>query len=92
MREIAARKAGLLVQLAGVFGVLVVVSAIAVFVTIRRSMSPLDALAERAIAISTGEDLDTPVKPTTTDEVGRMAKSLDRLRASLRAAMQRLGE
>lgn len=92
MREIAARKAGLLVQLAGVFGALVVIAAVAVFLTLRRSMAPLDALAKRAIAISTGEDLETPIKPTTTDEVGRMAKSLDRLRASLRAAMERLGE
>ena len=92
MREIAHRKHGLLVQLAVVFGLFVLVSAVSVFVMINRSMRPLERLSEIAMAISTGEDLETPIKPTTTDEVGRMAKSLDRLRTSLRAAMERLGE
>ncbi len=50
------------------------------------------ALTALADDLSTGERLDEPIKPTSIDEVGRMAKSLDRLRASLKAAMSRLGE
>jgi hypothetical protein len=42
--------------------------------------------------MSTGEQLDSPIAVKSIDEVGRMAKSLDRLRVSLKAAMERLGE
>ena len=74
------------------FGALALVSAGAIFVMIQRSIRPLVKLAELADEISTGEKLDEPIKPSTIDEVGRMTKSLDRLRASLKAAMARLGE
>ena len=63
-----------------------------IFVMLRRSMRPLEHLATLANEISTGEGLDKPIKPATTDEIGQMAKSLNRLRASLQAAMGRLGE
>jgi HAMP domain-containing protein len=92
MREIAVRKSALMVQLSIVFAALALLSAAAIFVIVNRSMGPLERLSDKAIAISTGEDLETPIKPSTIDEVGRMTKSLDRLRASLRAAMERLGE
>jgi HAMP domain-containing protein len=59
---------------------------------LRRSMRPLEHLTSVANQISTGEGLDQPIKPTTSDEIGQMAKSLNRLRASLQAAMGRLGE
>jgi HAMP domain-containing protein len=39
-----------------------------------------------------GEKLDVPVKLAEVDEIGQMAKSIERLRASLKAAMSRLGE
>jgi HAMP domain-containing protein len=36
--------------------------------------------------------LDKPIRPATSDEIGQMANSLNRLRSSLQAAMGRLGE
>jgi HAMP domain-containing protein len=90
--SITAHKRALLLQLAVVFGFLSVVTIGFIFVMLRRSMRPLEHLATLATQISTGEGLDKPIKPATTDEIGQMAKSLNRLRASLHSAMGRLGE
>jgi HAMP domain-containing protein len=90
--SIAAHKRILLIELTIVFGVLVIVTIGFIFVMLRRSMRPLEHLATLASDISTGEGLDKPIKAATTDEIGQMAKSLNRLRASLQAAMGRLGE
>jgi HAMP domain-containing protein len=90
--EIAHRKNNLIIQLGAIFGSLILLTAGAIFIMIKRSMRPLESLTALALEISTGEGLEKPVKPATTDEVGKMAKALDRLRISLRAAMERLGE
>jgi HAMP domain-containing protein len=90
--SIAAHKRSLLLELGVVFGFLAVVTIGFIFMMLRRSMRPLEHLAMVANEISTGEGLDKPIKPVTTDEIGQMAKSLNRLRASLQAAMGRLGE
>ncbi len=90
--SIAAHKRALLIQLVVVFGFLTVITVGFIFFMLRRSMRPLEHLASLANEISTGEGLDRPIKPTSSDEIGMMAKSLNRLRASLQAAMGRLGE
>ncbi|HET9960221.1 MAG TPA: HAMP domain-containing protein [Polyangiaceae bacterium] len=92
MDEIARKRGSLIGTLTGMFAVFAVASAGVIFLMIRRSMQPLTALTQIADQLSIGEGLETPIKPATTDEVGTMAKSLDRLRASLKAAMARLGE
>lgn len=59
---------------------------------IRRAMAPVERLNVSARKMSLGEELDTPIRPETEDEVGRLARSIERLRVSMKAAMQRLGE
>jgi HAMP domain-containing protein len=90
--SIAEHKRTLILELVGVFGFLAVITIGVIFLMLRRSMRPLEHLASLANEISTGEGLDRPIKPTSSDEIGMMAKSLNRLRASLQAAMGRLGE
>lgn len=90
--SIDAHQRSLMVELSIVFGFLALVTIGFIFAMLRRSMKPLEHLAMVANEISTGEGLDKPIKPMTTDEIGQMAKSLNRLRASLQAAMGRLGE
>jgi HAMP domain-containing protein len=90
--SVSGHKRWLLLELTVVFGFLAVVTIGVIFLMLRRSMRPLERLATVANEISTGEGLDQPIKPMTTDEIGQMAKSLNRLRASLAAAMARLGE
>lgn len=89
---VARYKHSLLLQLIAVFGFLALVTVAFIFVMLRRAMQPLEHLAQVANEISTGEGLDRPIKATSSDEIGHMAKSLNRLRASLAAAMRRLGE
>jgi HAMP domain-containing protein len=90
--SIATHKRILLLQLTAVFGSLGVIIVGFIFVMLRRSMRPLEHLASLASQISTGEGLDQQIKPSSDDEIGMMARSLNRLRASLQAAMTRLGE
>jgi len=90
--SLIAHKRQLLFQLATVFAFLATITVGFIFLMLRRSMKPLEHLAELANEISIGEGLDKPIKPGTSDEIGQMAKSMNRLRASLQVAMNRLGE
>jgi HAMP domain-containing protein len=90
--EIAKRKDQLVLALAVTFTSLGLFTVGLIFLMIKRAMMPLEQLATTAAQISVGDGLEIPIRPSTPDEVGRMAKSLDRLRASLHAAMARLGE
>jgi HAMP domain-containing protein len=62
------------------------------FLVVRRATRPIVSLTEAADQISMGEGLDTPIKAASSDEIGQLTKSLDRLRASMKAAMSRLGQ
>ncbi|MFC1642092.1 HAMP domain-containing protein [Myxococcota bacterium] len=90
--EIAKKRSALVWALVAMFGAFAIISAAVMFLLVRGSIRPLVQLTTLADDLSLGEGLDKPIKPTTVDEVGRMAKALDRLRASLKAAMSRLGE
>lgn len=90
--KIEAKKAALLTSLLVLFGIFAAVVIAMIFIMIKRSMKPVEMLTTKADAISTGEALEDPIKPNTIDEIGRLTKSLDRLRNSMKAAMERLGE
>jgi HAMP domain-containing protein len=68
--------------------VLLATVTVAVFLT-RRLIRPFRRLTDIADKISTG-DLDTPVRAESQDEFGELTRSLERMRASLKAAMLRL--
>lgn len=91
-QSIAIHRRTLLLQLSAVFGFLAIVTVGFIFLMLRRAIRPLELLTEAANKISTGEDLDAPIKQASIDEIGQMAKSLLRLRASLQVAMNRLNE
>jgi HAMP domain-containing protein len=55
------------------------------------TIKPIIELAAVADDISRGR-LDTPVSVRSGDEVGELARSLERMRASLKAAMVRLSK
>ena len=55
-----------------------------------RLIRRLSGLAKAADAVSMGEELDTPLTTTSQDEVAELAKSIDRLRQSMREALRRL--
>lgn len=89
--QINAKSGELALVVARVLGVAVILLAVAAFLTMRRAMRPLRRLAETANQISTshdGEHLRTPIRATSTDEVGQMARSLERLRQSILIAFR----
>ncbi|HOT00919.1 MAG TPA: HAMP domain-containing protein, partial [Acidobacteriota bacterium] len=55
-----------------------------------RMTKPIEMITEAANKISLG-DLDVPIQVKTGgDEIGRLADSLDRMRISLKSAIERL--
>jgi HAMP domain-containing protein len=54
----------------------------------REIVRPIRGLADAASKMSTG-DLETPLEADSQDEIGELACSLERMRASLKAAMTR---
>jgi HAMP domain-containing protein len=91
MERIAARQRSLLLTLAGIFGIFTIVTVGAIFLLVQMAMRPVVTLTEAAKQISLGEALETTIKPETEDEIGQLTKTIDRLRLSMKAAMQRLG-
>lgn len=91
MKKVEARKQALLLSLVGAFALFALVTLAAIFLLVRRAMRPVVALTEAADQISLGEGLESPIKTDAVDEIGVLTKSIDRLRASMKAAMSRLG-
>ncbi len=65
---------------------MVVLSAL-VFST--RLMNSMTSIIDATNAISRG-DLDIPIEINQAGEIGELAKAIDRMRASLKAAIERL--
>lgn len=92
MQRISERMMALLGTLVAAFGLFAVVTLTAMYLVVRGAMKPVVALTEAARRIGVGEDLDTPIKSGEVDEIGKLTRSIDRLRLSMKAAMARLGE
>ncbi len=91
MRQIAAAQRSLILVLTLASLVFLLVTIGAMFRVVRSAMKPVVQLTLAAEQIGLGEALDTPIKPATSDEIGKLTKSIDRLRVSMKAAMARLG-
>ena len=68
---------------------LVLISAVLAIFTARRITRPILGLVDAANEISLGK-LDNPVTVNTNDEIGDLARALERMRVSLGAALERL--
>src|ERR1044071_3448263 len=75
----------------GLIGVCLVVGVLISMLIANTTIRPINDLAAVVDDISRGR-LDTPVTVKSTDEVGELARSLERMRASLKAAMVRLSK
>lgn len=76
----------LAIELARVLAVAVLLMGLAVFWVTRKSLHPLRELAVSAVSLSTtddGSELRRKIRVTSSDEVGRIAKALDRMRLSM---------
>ncbi|HEY5955972.1 MAG TPA: cache domain-containing protein [Polyangiaceae bacterium] len=82
-RQLVLIATGAAVFMALIFGMVIWYSA-------GRLLGRLSKLAKAADAISMGEELETPLRSASNDEVGELATSIDRLRESMQVALQRL--
>jgi HAMP domain-containing protein len=92
MQRIADRMLLLLWTLVAAFGIFGVVTLGAMYFVVKGAMLPVKTLTDAGNRISLGEDLDTPIKTDEVDEIGKLTKTIDRLRQSMKAAMARLGQ
>jgi HAMP domain-containing protein len=92
MERIENRKRALLWSLVGLFGMFVLVVVGTIYLLIKRAVKPVEMLSSAADKISVGEELEVKLVPETIDEIGALTKSVDRLRASMKSAMERMGE
>lgn len=92
MERIEQRMVLLLWTLIGAFGAFAAVTLTAMYLVVRGAMKPVLALSEAGTRISLGEDLDTPIRTDAVNEIGKLTKTIDRLRQSMKAAMARLGQ
>lgn len=91
MERIDAHKRNLILTLAAIFAIFTIVTIGALFFVVQAAMRPVVRLTEAATQIGLGEGLDVPIKPESEDEIGQLTRTIDRLRLSMKAAMQRLG-
>ncbi|HWO40268.1 MAG TPA: HAMP domain-containing protein [Candidatus Eisenbacteria bacterium] len=78
-----------LVPLISLLGAVLVIGTFLFIAVARSIVRPILGLTEIAVKMSRG-DLETPIGVDRSDELGELARSLERMRASLRAAMLRL--
>ena len=85
------RKAGVLRdrRLITIMGVILIISLISVFIVVNQSMRPLEEFTEIASDLADGK-VDQKIESNSNDEIGRLADVLERLRISLKVAMERL--
>lgn len=91
MDRISAHQRTLVVTLLGLFAIFFLVTTGTLYFAVRRAMRPVVRLTAAAEQIGLGEALDQPIKSDSIDEIGQLTKTIDRLRASMKAAMSRLG-
>jgi HAMP domain-containing protein len=84
-----AAQARLQLTLLAIMGVLLAVSVFAVFVVVSQSLKPLENFTRIASELADGK-VDQKIVATSNDEIGRLADVLERLRVSLKVAMERL--
>ena len=82
-------KAALQSKLFGIMGVILIISLVMVFFVVNSTLKPLTELTEKASELADGK-VEEKIEIKGNDEIAKMADVLERLRVSLKAAMDRL--
>ena len=80
-----------LLPLMGIIAIVPILGAVLSFLMAHWIVRPISRLTEVAERITKGDLQTSEEYPKSRDEIGDLARSLERMRASLRAAMARLG-
>lgn len=89
LNKTIAAKADLTMKLSSIMIGILLLSTILVFVIVNRSLAPLVTLTRKAGELADGR-VEEKIEKLGNDEIGQLADVLERLRVSLKAAMDRL--
>ncbi len=82
-------KTTVLIHLLISMAVIIAVTSLLIHYTIHSSLQPLTQLTEKASRMADGE-VNVPILAHTKDEIGELAQVLERIRISMKTAMERL--
>jgi len=89
MVEIDQAKKRLMTTLVTMMSGILVLSLVLTFISVNRSLSPLNKLTVAATSLASGKNLKEEIKVTRKDEIGKLQETLDRLRLSMIIALKR---
>jgi len=89
MVEIDHAKTQLMTTLVTMMSGILVLSLVLTFISVNRSLSPLNKLTIAATSLASGKNLKEEIKVTRKDEIGKLQETLDRLRLSMIIALKR---
>jgi len=89
MVEIDQAKKKLMTTLVTMMSGILFLSLVLTFISVNRSLSPLNKLTIAATSLASGKNLKDEIKVTRKDEIGKLQETLDRLRLSMIIALKR---
>jgi HAMP domain-containing protein len=89
LEKIQAAKFRLGATIIAIMAAILVISFVLVYMAVNRSLRPIKTLTEISSRLADG-DINQKIEVKTQDEIGKLADVLERLRFSLKAAMERL--
>ena len=89
LNKTLAAKSDLTIKLSSIMIGILMLSTLLVFVIVNRALAPLVSLTRKAGQLADGR-VEEKIEKLGSDEIGQLADVLERLRVSLKAAMDRL--
>ena len=91
LKKMDAAKFRMILSTLLIMAVILVVSFILVFITVQRTLMPIKELTDISMRLAEGQ-INQKIEARGNDEIGKLADVLERLRFSLKAAMERLAK
>jgi len=86
---INAAKLKLMTTLVTMMAGILILSLVLTFISVNRSLAPLNKLTIAATGLANGKNLKEEIRVTRKDEIGKLQETLDRLRLSMIIALKR---
>lgn len=89
LTKLSEAKTRLTISLVGVMALILILSAVSVFWLIKNALKPLKEFSRIASDLASGK-VEEKIETKSEDEIGQLANVLERLRVSIKTAMERL--
>jgi len=89
LKVINRAKQKLMTTLVTMMAGILILSLVLTFISVNRSLAPLNKLTIAATSLASGKNLKEEIRVTRKDEIGKLQETLDRLRLSMIIALKR---